>query len=342
MKYFFVIIYLVFITACSNDNLDSFIEQLRETRNVDTCDGVIGKRADIVRKISKTMNPKAIVPLIEALNSKDEAVFRWGNACRGHENGTSGVTYRSIVIALSNFGPLAQGAIPRLSELLEDPGTEYLSRREILTALEKIAPDKAIEIAVSVFLKNPNSNHRGQLWANNRAYVNHLLSYKEKICLFDDELSPIFVKEGAISNVNKATYFIYCSNDASDLKFASKLFMDPEVLAGVDWRSFKGSGNKFLPIVSNILKSFDEIFLDSDIPRNSACGGPLTSIEANRNALRGRLFAILTAICTPEAMRVHDLYKKVYKLKYTCGGAPDDCLKKLLMSAANTSFLTER
>ena len=338
MKYFFLIIYIPFITACSNDNFDSLIEQLRETRNVDTCDGVIGNRADIVKKISKTMNPKAIVPLIEALNSKDEAVFLWGNVCSGHENATSGATYRSIVKALSNFGPLAQGAIPRLSELLEDPGTEYLSRREILTALEKIAPDKALEIAVSVFLKNPNSNHRGQLWANNRAYVNHLLSYKEKICLFDDKLSPIFIKEGAISNVNKVTYFIYCSNDANDLKFTSKLFMDPEVLAGVDWRSFKGSGNKFLPIVSNILKSFDEIFLDSDLLRNIACGGPLSSIEANRNALRGRLFAFLTAICTPESMKVHDLYKKKYKLKFTCGGSPDHCLKKLQVNATNNSF----
>lgn len=341
MKYFFVIIYLVLITACSNDNLDSLIVQLRETRNVDTCDGVIDRRADIVRKISKTMNPKAIVPLIEALHSKDEAVFRWGNVCSGHESETSGLTYPSIIKALSNFGPLAQDAIPRLTELLEDFGNRLLTRREILSALEKIAPDKALEIEISVFLKNPNSTHRGH-WAYDRPYVSHLLSYEEEICLFDDKLSPIFIKEGAISNVNKATYFIYCSNDARDLKFTSELLMDPKVLNGVYSRSFKGSGNKFLPIVSIILKSFDELFLDSDIPRNSACGGPLTSIEANRNFLRGRLFAILTAICTPESMRVHDLYKKVYKLKYTCGGAPDDCLKKLQMSAANTSFLTER
>ena len=111
--------------------------------------------------------------------------------------------------------------------------------------------------------------------------------------------------------------------------------MDPEVLGYVDWLSFKGSGNKFLPIVSNMLKSFDELFPDSVIPRNSACGGPLTSIEANRNAFCERLFAILTAICTPESMKVHDLYKKVYKLDYTCGGAPNRCLRRLQMGAAN-------
>ena len=131
----------LFADGCRTKNLaqmstEQLIAALVTERNIQTCDGHIGCREMIARTLGQRGDIKAIQPLIDVLNSKDED--RLSSGASGCGPATGG-TYRAAVDALAKFGPAARAAIPRLQDLKKNNTNSSLSY-SLEEALRAIAP----------------------------------------------------------------------------------------------------------------------------------------------------------------------------------------------------------
>lgn len=310
---------LVAFWGCG-DSTVRLIKQLKTKRNIDTGDGTVPVRYHIAEQLGNTGDARAIVPLLDVLNSPDEYVHYdlFGKSKSLNGKGT----YPAAIDALGKFGPRASLAVPRLKELLEDKNMAYLTP-VILKALIKIEP---LDALIPIFVKNANSSGRVS------DYLREYKFYAFALRSYAKMLVPVLRKmdipslEGPVKG-QLLSFWLYCGVSKEDMALIVTLLGDAQALRWVDVSAFK-NGEELVPQILALLKSFNEVFPESVLVNYGSTCGP-HNIQGIKNSLRGKLFSILIEICTPESLAAVENFKRENGISIVCEQSSGRCSKLL-------------
>ena len=118
----------------------ALLEALANYHNVDSGDGIIPVRSEIVLALGKIGDPSAIKPLIVILASDDPVKLSESSSVPAGYKLVKGTSYGAVVEALGMFGPQAKEALPELNNLLakERGDVRDYERGRIEEAIRKI------------------------------------------------------------------------------------------------------------------------------------------------------------------------------------------------------------
>ena len=314
---------LLWIGGCQRHTLQSLsvpqlIRALDQQRNLQTCDGLLAKRADIATRLGELGDQQAIDPLIQVLRSADEDVLSSGaSGCQpGQHN-----TYPAAIKALGNFGPQAQRAEPRLLELLRAPETVDLTPT-ILRTLLQLESAHTLPTLISVYAQVTGSTEY------QRDYLTTLVSFEGALKEQAATLVPVLqtVDMHGLDGQEKGyllTALLYAGAVPNQEVF-DRLLSDPKVLDTVHTRAFIGAGDAVLPLMLTALENFDRKFPGSELSQVRAWCGPQT-LEGVKNRLRSKIFSILIALCTPASIAIVENYKRAHDIEALCETLSGNC-----------------
>lgn len=300
-------------------SVEQLLGELREQRNIQTCDGKQLIRSEIAQQLGERGDPRAIDPLIAILSSPDREVLSSGAS--GCQPGSKS-TYPAAIEALGKFGPQANAATPRLIEMLGDPETSHLTP-VILQALQTLEPVDAVSKIGPAFAAVAHST------PYQRAYLKTLLSFEEDLRLQSQMLSPILqtVDIQQLSGAERGhllAAFLYSGVSAKEETW-DVLLSDAEAIQAVPLQAFAKTEIDILPRVLGVLNNFDQAFSEAELKRLKAWCGPRTQ-EGLKNSLRSKLFSILNALCTPESLAAVEDYKRKHGITDLCESTSGQCL----------------
>ncbi len=110
----------------ARDAVPVLIEALDKYHNIDSGDGIIPVRSEIAFALGRIGDTRAIEPLLNVLNSDDQAVLSESASVPPSYKLKSGTSYEAVIEAVGMFGSKAKQALPILNNLLSKGQDKYL------------------------------------------------------------------------------------------------------------------------------------------------------------------------------------------------------------------------
>jgi HEAT repeat protein len=293
---------------------DELIALAATERNIETGDGVIPRRIQVVRKLGARTDNRAIPVLLSVLNSPDEDVL---------SSGATGVTagaqrtYGAAIESLASYGSAAAPAVPRIRELLSDYPPS-LRAEDVLTALGKISKPDAIDALLSTLR---SGRATGQLFTVFDALHPELCAHADEIA---DRLQTEAPNTRPSQRARLIEFLMKCRTQriSGYLRYLS----DDEVLSQLDVAAVHGTEAILFPYILGELTAFERRSTDTFL--TSATCGP-RSPEGRKNMLRGKWLSLLIQLCTPETLRAVEEHKKKFGISVRCEQSDTACRARL-------------